>query len=139
MAGSKSNIADQVAAGGFFGLGFFLFVSGAALPDGVGLLPKALGLVMLGLSIGLYLQGRKNRASAGFSIGHLRLLASVTALTAVYLLLWGFGWFPLRTFVYLAVLLWILGESWKRGLAVSAALSSGVTAAFQYGLQISLE
>lgn len=139
MAENKSTLMDRIAAGVFLAFGLYLFVSGTSLPSGAGLYPEALGVLVAALSVGLFVQGLKGRITYVFSVGHPRVLVIVTVLTCAYLLLWGIGWFSLRTFIYLALLLRILGESWKRGLVVSAALTTGVTVAFQYGLQISLE
>lgn len=139
IAENKSTLIDRIAAGVFLAFGLYLFVSGTNLPAGAGLFPEALGVVVAALSVGLFVQGLKGRVSYVFSVGNPRVIVSVTVLTCAYLLLWGIGWFPLRTFIFLALLLRILGESWKRGVVVSAVLTAGVTVAFQYGLQISLE
>jgi hypothetical protein len=53
--------------------------------------------------------------------------------------LWGSGLFALRSAVFLALFLRLLGETWKTSVAVSAVLAAGVTLAFQFGLRISLE
>ncbi|HRJ46057.1 MAG TPA: tripartite tricarboxylate transporter TctB family protein [Opitutaceae bacterium] len=139
MAENKSALIDRIVAAVFFALGLYLVISGTNLPPGAGLYPKVLGVLMAFLSVGLLAQGLKGRVSYVVSISHPRLIVSVTVLTCAYLLMWGIGWFPIRTLIYLALLLRMLGESWKRGIIVSALLTAGVTVAFQYGLQISLE
>lgn len=139
MVKNQSTLMDRIVAGLFFAFGLYLLISGTNLPAGAGLYPKVLGLMVAALSVGLLVQGLIGRVPYVFSVGNPRVIISVTVLTCVYLLLWGIGWFPLRTFIYLALLLRMLGESWKRGVVVSAVLTTGVTAAFQYGLQISLE
>jgi hypothetical protein len=57
----------------------------------------------------------------------------------LYLALWGTGLFPLRTAIFLALLLKFLGQEWRAAVSVSVALTVVATAAFQYGLNVSLE
>ncbi|MEZ5352469.1 MAG: tripartite tricarboxylate transporter TctB family protein [Bryobacteraceae bacterium] len=61
------------------------------------------------------------------------------ALLAVYLALWGFGGFAPRTLLFLALLLMLFGETWKRSLVYAAIMTAGVVAAFQYGLRVTLQ
>jgi len=64
---------------------------------------------------------------------------SVCALTAVYLAMWGTGLFALRTAVFLALFLRLVGQSWRAGVSVSAALTAVAVLAFQIGLRVNLE
>src|SRR5690606_37499017 len=118
------------------------FIVGArALPAGLGSVPGAgffpfwIGVAMLALSIPLLFRdsGITEKAEGW------RLAAAVAGLTLAYLVFWGGGFFALRTFVFLAVLLRLLGESWRTGSTVSATLTAVVVVAFQYGLRVSLE
>ncbi len=126
--------AFALVAGGFI-------VSARALPAGLANVPGAgffpfwIGLAMLGLSIPLLF---RNTGATEKAEGW-RQAAAVAGLTLVYLLLWGQGFFALRTFIFLAVLLRLLGESWRAGATVSATLTAAVVVAFQYGLRVSLE
>lgn len=120
------------------------FLLGAkALPPSLGNLPGAgffpfwIGAAMLGLSVPLLLrsgpQALQTPAEGWAQAG------MVGALTLLYLLLWGSGFFAVRTVVFLAILLKMLGESWRGSLGVSATLTAVVVAAFQYGLRVNLE
>ena len=120
------------------------FIFGAeALPPSLGNLPGAgffpfwIGVAMLGLSIPLLF--RAGLPSAETSAGGWAQAGMVAGLTLVYLLLWGGGFFALRTVIFLAILLKLLGESWKSSVGVSATLTAVVVAAFQYGLRVNLE
>jgi len=132
------NLTDLLVSGGFLLLGIYLVVSGNRLPAGAGFFPMVLGLVMLALSIGLVFQSICKSGGEKFSAGNIRILFAVALLTGVYLALWGTGWFSLRTFVFLVILLRMLGESWRTGVMVSAVLSVGVTLAFKYGLHVAV-
>ncbi len=120
------------------------FILGAeALPPSLGKLPGAgffpfwIGVAMLALAAPLLLRGGEPAAETpaeGWAQAGL-----VAALTLVYLLLWGSGFFAVRTVLFLAILLKLLGESWRASVGVSATLTAVVVAAFQYGLRVNLE
>jgi hypothetical protein len=63
----------------------------------------------------------------------------VAGLLFAYLLLWGTGLFALRTAVFLALLLRMLGQSWRTSAVVGLTLTAAIVLAFQYGLRVSLE
>lgn len=120
------------------------FILGAeALPPSLGNLPGAgffpfwIGVAMLGLSIPLLFRG--GIPAVRTPAGGWAQAGMVAGLTLVYLLLWGSGFFALRTMIFLAILLKLLGESWKSSVGVSATLTAVVVAAFQYGLRVNLE
>ena len=69
----------------------------------------------------------------------LRTVLGVVGLLFLYLLLWGTGLFPVRTAVFLLVLLRFLGQPWRSGLTVSLSLTAVIVLAFQIGLRVSLE
>ena len=92
---------------------------------------------MLALSIPLLFRGGQPAAETSAD-GWLQT-GMVAGLTLVYLLLWGSGFFAVRTVIFLAVLLKLLGENWKSSVGVSATLTVVVVAAFQYGLRVNLE
>jgi hypothetical protein len=95
--------------------------------------------VTLALSGMLAAQALLGRSGGRFRAGHVWMVAGVAGLTFAYLLLWGTGIFAVRTFLFVTVLLRFLGQSWKTAAAVSAVLTAATTAAFQIGLQLSLE
>jgi len=139
------NGAGLVLSGCFLLLGAYLTLSSFSLPagsggyPGAGFFPRVLGIVILVLAVLLVCQTLLGGRVAGIQMGHGRMVAGVAALTLVYLLLWGTGIFALRTFVFVAIFLRFLGQPWKTGLTVSAVLTACVTAAFQYGLNLSLD
>jgi len=138
------NRTDAIVAACFVALGLYLLISGAALPAGIGRLlgagffPVLIGLATSGLALCL-LASAFRRSGLRYEIENHRALGGVIGLTFVYLFLWGSGLFVVRTAVFLALFLRMLGERWKTSLAVAAVLTAGVTLAFQYGLRVSLE
>ena len=142
---TKANWTDVTLAVFFLLIGIYLTVSASVLPaasDGLagpGFFPRAIGVVMLGLGSILLYQGIRARSTASFEVRHGATIAAIVILTALYLLLWGIGFFPLRTFIFVALFLRILGQSWKTGVSVSLVLTAAVTGAFQYGLRLSLD
>tara|TARA_R110002111_G_scaffold29840_1_gene62076 strand:- start:209 stop:631 length:423 start_codon:yes stop_codon:yes gene_type:complete len=135
----KNNRTDFVIAGGFLLLGVYLMVSGARLPSGAGFFPLMLGVTTSLLSVGLMAQSFRTSTEFSLQAGSLKTLLGVVSLFFVYLLLWGSGWFAVRTFVFLAILLRLLRASWRTGITVSSVLTTVVTLAFKYGLHVSLE
>lgn len=136
---TKRNIPDLIVAAVFLILGIYLLANGNRYPSGAGFFPMVLGVVITVLSVGLIGQSLHTLSEASFQTGTMKTLLGVVLLTLVYLLMWGSGGFAIRTFVFLTILLRMLGESWRTGAAVSAVLSTVVTLAFKYGLHVSLE
>jgi hypothetical protein len=142
---AKVNWTDISLAVFFLLIGIYLTVSASVLPAasgglaGPGFFPRAIGVVMLGLGTILLFQGIRARSTASFDVRHGGTIAAIVILTALYLLLWGIGFFPLRTFIFVVLFLRLLGESWKTGVGVSLVLTAAVTGAFQYGLRLSLD
>lgn len=135
---SKYNWADLLVAGGFLLLGLYLLVSGSRLPSGAGFFPVVLGVVITVLSVGLLVKNLRTTTVNTFTVGNSTVLISVILLIGAYLAFWGTGWFGLRTFVLLAVMMRVLRESWRTSILVSAVLTIGVTLAFKLGLHVSL-
>lgn len=140
------NRRDIVVALCFLLLGGYLVVTALGLPAGVGRLPGAgffplvTGVVTLVLTALLFVQTwRRREEAAPAETAHWTAIGGVIGLTFFYLLLWGTGLFWLRTVVFLALFLRLLGEAWKTSFLVSATLTVAVTLAFQVGLRISLE
>jgi hypothetical protein len=129
----------------FLALGLYLTISSLWLPagsgslPGAGFFPRAIGIVIVLLAVTLLFQTFRERAGTIFRIGNPRAVGGTIGLTFLFLAFWGTGWFPLRTFVFLALFLKFLGEKWRQSLTVSGALTAAVTLAFQYGLSVSLE
>ena len=134
---------DRIVGVFFALLAVAIMLSAQALPVGLGKLPGAgffpfwIGAAMLALSIPLLFRG--GASSDGTPPGGWAQAGMVAALTLLYLSLWGSGWFPLRTLIFLVMLLRMLGESWRASAGVSATLTAVVVLAFQYGLRVSLE
>jgi hypothetical protein len=134
--------SDAIVAAVFMALGAGLAASAWRLPSGVaglpgpGFFPGIIGIVMFLLAGGLLL---KSPGTSALRIGNAKAVAATSALTLVYVALWGTGGFALRTAVYLAVLLMLLGERWWRALIGAAVLTGAVTAAFSLGLGLRLE
>jgi hypothetical protein len=130
---------------GFLALGIALVASSYALPPGMGRLPgpgffpRVIGGVMVLLSLALLWRARREGDGERAAAADLRTVAGVTGLLFLYLLLWGTGLFPVRTAVFLLVLLRFLGQSWRSGLTVSLSLTAVIVLAFQIGLRVSLE
>ena len=139
---TRSNLAVAAA---FLFLGVYLVASASALPAGVGRLPgpgffpQVIGSVTMMLAVALLIQAARRREGGAFELANARGIAGAIGLVFLYLLLWGSGWFALRTAVFLAVLLRFLGQRWTASIAVGLALTAAVVGAFQYGLRISLE
>jgi hypothetical protein len=139
---TRSNLAVAAA---FLFLGVYLVASASALPAGVGRLPgpgffpQVIGSVTMMLAVALLIQAARRREGGAFELANARGIAGAIGLVFLYLLLWGSGWFALRTAVFLALLLRFLGQRWTASIAVGLALTAAVVGAFQYGLRISLE
>lgn len=137
------NRANWMPVAFFLAVALALLGGAYALPAGMSgqpgpdFFPRIIGLAMLALATALAFE--PTRASEPAPSGKLSAAAAVAALTCAYLLLWGVGPFALRTLIFLALLMRLAGESWRTGAAVSAVLTLIVTAAFQYGLRVSLE
>ena len=136
---------DTIVAVLFAALGASLVVSGTAFPAGIagipgaGFFPQAIGALMLLLAIALSQKGRRQRSKESMSITNLREVAVTAALLLAYLLLWGTGWFVVRTTVFLAITLIFLGQRWLPSLGYAVALSVFAYLAFDTGLNVTLE
>ena len=130
---------------GFLARGLALVASSYALPPGMGRLPgpgffpRVIGGVMVLLSLALLWRARREGDGQRTAAADLRTVAGVAGLLFLYLLLWGTGLFPVRTAVFLLVMLRFLGQSWRSGLTVSLSLTAVIVLAFQIGLRVSLE
>ncbi len=138
---------DLIVAAVFGTLALALLAGAAMLPAGMsgqpgpGFFPAVIAVAMLGLSAALALEARKTAAGPAAAAPEERLdvAGGAVLLTMAYLSLWGSGWFALRTAIYLGLLLRLVGQPWRRSYLVAAVLSVVVTAAFRYGLSVSLE
>lgn len=136
---------DRIVAASFAVLAALLLLGSGLLPEGIGRLPGpgffplSIGGVMLGLSLALLVRPAAAESSGSLLRGDLRLVGIVAFVTFAYLALWGSGFFFLRTVLFLYLLLRLLGERPRAGVAVALALTAVVTAAFQYGLHVTLE
>ena len=139
------NRTDKIAGGSFLVLGIALFASGLAFPSGVGGLPGAgffpqlIGGLMALLACGLLVKRGETAGSESAGIANARQVAGTAALLFAYLLLWGTGFFVVRTAVFLAVTLRFLGQGWVPAGVYAAVLSVCVYLAFSMGLNVSLE
>lgn len=139
------NIRDTILGGLFLAAGAALAIGAAGLPPGAGELPGpgffpgTIAAIIVLLACAQLYSAFRDRAGAGPAIGDIRGVAAAAGLLFVYLLLWGTGWFALRTAVYLLLLLRFFGQGWKQAAAVSITVAAAVTLAFQYGLRVSLE
>ena len=121
---------DLVVGGLFLALGIYLAVSASLLPSGsgglpgAGFFPRVVGLVTIVLSAMLLFNALKGAATSQFVLEHGRIIGGVVGLTFVYLLLWGTGLFALRTFVFLALFLRFLEQSWRTSATVAGALTA---------------
>jgi hypothetical protein len=91
------------------------------------------------LAVGLLVQTARRREPGDFALANKGAVAGAIGLMFLYLLLWGTGWFAVRTAVFLTLLLRFLGQRWGTSVIVGVALTAAVVGAFQYGLRISLE
>lgn len=139
------NRSDLILAALFLVFGVHLVVSASYLPAGAGrvpgpgFFPQTVGMVVLLLAAVLLTQALRGRSTAEFIIENHIAIGGAIGLTALFLLLWGTGFFALRTLVFLTLFLRFLGEQWRQSLTVSAVLTVAVVGAFQYGLRVSLE
>lgn len=144
-ASAVPNRTDLIVGGLFLALGVYLTVSASMLPSGsgglpgAGFFPRGVGVATVLLSVMLLFNALKGTATSRFALEHGRVIGGVVGLTFVYLLLWGTGLFALRTFVFLALFLRFLEQSWRTSATVAGALTAAIAAAFQYGLRVSLE
>ncbi len=139
---SRSNL---ILAALFLAFGVYLVVSAEFLPEGAGrvpgpgFFPQTIGVVILLLGALLLAQALRSSGGVEFLIENHWAIGGAIGLTFLFLLLWGTGFFALRTLVFLTLFLRFLGERWRQSLTVAAVLTAAVTAAFQYGLRVSLE
>ena len=137
--------ADGVTAAAFAALGAYLVASGGGFPAGAGGLPGAgffpqtIGALMVVLALGLFFKARQRGGTAGFAFANAAQTAGAAGMLLVYLALWGTGFFPLRTVLFLTLLLKFLGQRWRSAAGAALVLTTLATAAFQYGLNVSLE
>ncbi len=136
---------NTTVAAFFLALGAYLVISGGGFPTGVGALPGAgffprvIGSLIVLLALAMLYQSRAQSEAASFTLNNPRQIAGAVGMVFVYLALWGTGFFPLRTAIFLALLLRFLGQGWPAAGGVAVTLTAVVTAAFQYGLNVSLE
>jgi hypothetical protein len=136
---------ELIVGGAFLVLGIALVISSYGLPPGMGRLPgpgffpRVIGGVMTLLSLALLWRARRGETTQSEAPADLRTVLGVVGLLFLYLLLWGTGLFPVRTAVFLLLLLRFLGQPWRSGLTVSLSLTAAIVLAFQIGLRVSLE
>ncbi len=137
--------SDRIVAAAFAAFAALLLFGSWLLPPGMGRVPGpgffpiSVGVTMLALSLALLIRPDAIRTSLPLLRGDTRLAAIVALVTLAYLALWGTGFFFLRTVLFLFLLLRLLGEKSRTGIAVAVVLTTAVTLAFQYGLHVSLE
>jgi hypothetical protein len=136
---------ELILGASFLALGVALVVSSYALPRGMsglpgpGFFPRVIGAVMMLLSLALVWQARRGGEADRSAPPDVRAVVGVVGLLFLYLLAWGTGLFPVRTAIFLLLLLRFLGQSWRSGLTVSLCLTAAIVLAFQVGLGVSLE
>lgn len=135
---------DAIVGGVFAAFGVALIASGARLPSGVGGLPGAgfFPQVIGGLTVllaGALLAGQRKKRPDDFSITNPRQVLGTAVLLFVYLLLWGTGFFAVRTAVFLLLTLRFLGQRWSSAAGYSVVLTAFVYLAFDAALNVSLE
>ncbi len=139
------NRKELIVGVSFLTMGVALVASSYALPPGLGRLPgpgffpRAIGGVMALLSLALVWRARRGEETVDAVPGDLWTVSGVVGLLFLYLLLWGTGPFPMRTALFLLLLLRFLGQPWRSGLTVSLSLTVAIVLAFQIGLRVSLE
>lgn len=139
------NRKELILGASFLALGVALIVSSYALPRGMsglpgpGFFPRVIGAAMVLLSLALVWRARRGGEAERAAPTDVRAVVGVVGLLFIYLLMWGTGLFPVRTAVFLLLLLRFLGQSWRSGLTVSLSLTAAIVLAFQVGLGVSLE
>ena len=137
--------SDLILAALFLVFGVYLVASASFLPAGAGrvpgpgFFPQTIGIVILLLGALLLVQTLRGQRAVEFVIENHMAIGGAIGLTFLFLLLWGTGFFALRTLVFLTLFLRFLGEPWRQSLTVSTVLTAAVVGAFQYGLRVSLE
>jgi putative tricarboxylic transport membrane protein len=135
---------DVWVAGAFLLLGVGILLSSFGFPAGMGRLPgpgffpAVIGAAITCFSVALLWSAFQKPVEESASIGGRKTLAITIGLLIVFLALWGVVPFPVRTVVFVAVFLRLVGETWLRSVVVAAALTTAVVLAFQYGLRVSL-
>ena len=126
-------------------VGAGLLASGTRFPAGVGGLPgagffpQAIGAMMASLAAILAIRSLGSQESAEAGGADWRAVLTIAALLFGYLVLWGSGFFLLRTGVFLLLALRFLGQRWLPSLVFSASLVAFVHFAFGVGLNVSLQ
>ena len=137
--------SDAIAGGLFLVFGVALLATGAAFPAGVGGLPGAgffpqiIGGVTALLAGALVANSRSGGAESPVELENTRQVAGALGLLCIYLLLWGTGFFVIRTAVFLLLLLRFLGQRWISAAVCSTVLTVFAYLAFDAGLNVSLE
>ena len=136
---------DTAAGGLFLALGLALVASGQGFPPGVGGLPgagffpQAIGGFMSLLAVGVLARRGETGNKKSVAAANFKQVAGSAALLGAYLLLWGTGFFALRTVIFLLLTLRFLGQRWIPALGYSAILTAFAYLAFDTGLNVSLE
>lgn len=137
------NRSDLATASAFLLLGLLLLTSAAAFPPGVGGLPgpgffpRVIGAVMVALAILLLALVWRGPGPAP-GAAPLKPVLLTVLLLAGYLALWERVPFALRTLLFVALYLRLLGQSWRAAVQVALGLTLFVVTAFQYGLRVGL-
>jgi hypothetical protein len=142
------NRVDVGVAVFFLCLGVWMAISSLALPAGMGRLPgPGFFPMVIGATISLLAAlllivtlRAPDAADRIYEIPWTRWRAAgiTVALLFVYILLWNWTPFVPRTALLMLLLLRLHGETWRKSVAVSAALTGAVFLAFQYGLRVAL-
>lgn len=138
------NKKDLIVGVVFGALAVGLAAAASSFPDPAGrapgpsFFPYAVATAMGLLSLGVLFQAFRSEGEQETG-GDLRAVLAVCALALVYLALWGTGLFALRTAVFLALFLRLVGETWRASATVSVALTAVAVLAFQVGLRVNLE
>jgi hypothetical protein len=136
--------SDVWVGGAFLMLGLGVLVASFGFPPGMGRLPgpgffpAVIGAAITCLSLALLWSAFRNPARESAAIGGRKTMVITIGLLTVFLALWGVVPFPVRTLIFVALFLRLVGETWLRSVVVAAVLTTAVVLAFQYGLRVSL-
>ncbi len=116
----------------------YRFPAGVGGLPGPGFFPGVVGTVMASLAVLLGAAALRPAEATGGYVTNRRALGLAVALVGAYLALWGLLPFVVRTALFVAVFLRLLGERTRTALVVAAIVTAVVLGAFQYGLRIDL-